>query len=354
MPWGISQMAVRADRLSAPASTAAIALVLSLSGVAQGQNTPSTPASTPVSTCTPLPQTATPTPTVAPGGVLGELDQLFISTYAARRTKVAATTHPVIVVSGSNLILRRYEGDKSKPEKVIPGIYHALKAIAHAPFTLYLALSPETGSNSLSLELRDRLGSLQQSVSKAESSLATSGFATAQRSRQQRILDACSSLISETLGIDHVTRDRLAAFAAGMGPMILANAAEAGCAQVQATHAQVMKWKALMTADEWAHLRVAVRGKHQARYRNAATQYFAWLLKDRGPVWAYPGESMRVVYAEFLGRDEDSQDLLAAVLIDGAASRAFFGNQWRLTEDILSRGANRCVARLAASGTAGR
>jgi hypothetical protein len=34
------------------------------------------------------------------------------------------------------------------------------------------------------------------------------------------------------------------------------------------------------------------------------------------------------------------------VLIDADASRAFFGNEWRMSEDILSDGAARCIAQL--------
>jgi hypothetical protein len=41
-----------------------------------------------------------------------------------------------------------------------------------------------------------------------------------------------------------------------------------------------------------------------------------------------------------------SGELLASILIDADASTAFFGNKWRLSEDLLSDGAARCIARL--------
>jgi hypothetical protein len=127
---------------------------------------------------------------------------------------------------------------------------------------------------------------------------------------------------------------------------MLKNADEAACAQVLGTHRQVMEWKKRMTCKEWANLRVMNRGKHQARYRNAATQYFAWLFGEKTSPWSYPGESMRVIYSEFLGKEEESRDLLATVLIDANASRAFFGDEWRLSEDILSHGAKTCIEQL--------
>lgn len=93
---------------------------------------------------------------------------------------------------------------------------------------------------------------------------------------------------------------------------------------------------------------VVIRGTHQPRYRNVATQYFSWLLREQGQAWSYPGESIRVVYAESLGQ-EDVRDLLAAVIIDAEAGTAFFGDPWRLNEDLLSQGAAECIKQLDAA-----
>ena len=100
----------------------------------------------------------------------------------------------------------------------------------------------------------------------------------------------------------------------------------------------------MLTTEEWERLLVVNRGSHQARYRNAATQYFEAILGGNHPSWSYQGESDRVVYAEALRPTHDSLDLLATIVIDAEASRAFFGDQWRLSEDVLSDGAARCIA----------
>jgi len=102
----------------------------------------------------------------------------------------------------------------------------------------------------------------------------------------------------------------LYAFAARMGPHMLQNAWDAGCEQIKTTHAQMMAWKRQLTADEWAKLVVVNVARHQARYRNADTQYFHWLFGDGGPAWGYPGESMRVIFAETLGKDGTYSDEL--------------------------------------------
>jgi hypothetical protein len=53
-----------------------------------------------------------------------------------------------------------------------------------------------------------------------------------------------------------------------------------------------------------------------------------------------------VTYAESLGPKEDASDELATVLIDADASAAFFQDPWRMSEDILSKGAAECIGKL--------
>ena len=157
--------------------------------------------------------------------------------------------------------------------------------------------------------------------------------------RQHAVLDATTTLVRETLDLGSVSKARLDRYASQMGPLLMANTRDAGCAQVQATHRQMQKWRSELPREDWSALVVVTRSAHQARYRNAATTYFAWLLDDRGPRWAYPGESMRVIHAEVLSVDDQPLDLFATVTLDADASRAFFGDKWRLSEDVLSDGA---------------
>jgi hypothetical protein len=70
------------------------------------------------------------------------------------------------------------------------------------------------------------------------------------------------------------------------------------------------------------------------------------LFSDSAPSWSYPGESMRVIYVESLAPNEDASDEFATVLIDEEASMAFFEDPWRLSEDVLSNGAEECIKKL--------
>jgi hypothetical protein len=284
-------------------------------------------------------------PPLLPPGPLGDLDQLFLNSYTARRAAVIQTAPPFVVVSGSKLIL--HHNGKDDPVVVIPDIYHALKDIAHLPFTVYLQLSPIAGGATHLNDLEpSKLSEILVRIDAVRKVLSGSGYSADELVRQGQILDASQAIVSDTLKKKSIDRTVLASFAKTMGPLMLMNASDAGCFQIQATHAQLMKWKAIMSTEEWDGLMVVNRARHQARYRNAATQYFQWLLADKGPSWGYPGESMRVIYAESLAPTEKASDELATVLIDADASAAFFGDSWRLSEDILSAGAERCIRNL--------
>jgi len=230
---------------------------------------------------------------------------------------------------------------------VIPDSYHALKDIAHLPFTVYLLLSPWVAStDQLNDEQLNSLQALKGKIDAASMALATGNYSEQQLPRQKQILEASATIVSSTIQAKHIAPEELTRFAKSMGPLILQNAWDAGCQQIQATHIQVMKWKDELSREEWDHLTVVNRARHQARYRNAATQYFHWLFADKAPTWSYPGETLRVIYAESLGPKEEAKEEFATVLIDADASTAFFGDPWRLTEDILSEGAARCVSKL--------
>ena len=286
-----------------------------------------------------------PQPPLIPKGSLGEVDKSFLDAYEARRSSILANQRPYVVISGSRLILH-VPGKEIPPVTVIPESYHALKDIAHTPFAAYLLLSPvEQGVVDFKSQT-DALNALLGRIDNAKKEVTTKWFTADEIDRANRILDATAKLVHQTLQSQTVSKDLLGAFSGKLGPLMLANAWDAGCAQINATHAQMMIWKDSLSFDDWRQLTAVNRARHQARYRNAATQYFSWLFDVKGPSWSYPGESMRVIYVESLGPGEDASDELATILIDADASQAFFGNGWRLSEDILSEGASACIEKL--------
>jgi hypothetical protein len=273
------------------------------------------------------------------------MDKSFLDAYKARRASTLANQRPYVVISGSRLLLH-VPGKEIPPITVIPESYHALKDIAHTPFAAYLLLSPvEQGVVDLKSQT-DALNVLLGRIDNAKTEVTAKWFTGDEVDRANRILDSTAEFVRHTLQSQTVSKDSLDAFAKTLGPLMLANAWDAGCAQINATHAQMMLWKDLLSSDNWRQLTAVNRARHQARYRNAATQYFSWLFDVKSTSWSYSGESMRVIYVESLGPGEDASDELATVLIDADASQAFFGDRWRLSEDILSEGAAACIEKL--------
>jgi hypothetical protein len=283
-------------------------------------------------------------PPPQPANPLGEVNTLFLNEYVARVDAITQV-HPLYVeVSGDNLILHRNGQEESK--RVLPDIYHALKNVSHVPLLLYLRLAPLSSSQQISETGIAGLETLSAKISAARDALSTSGFNDVQVIRQRRIVDSSLALLRSTVEAKRIPRSRLEGYTHSMAPLLLANADDAACYAIGEMHAQMMRWKSSLTANEWERLVVINPGVFQPRYRSLATQYFGWLFRAPAPAWAYPGENERVIYSEFQHPHRDSGELLASILIDADASTAFFGNKWRLSEDLLSDGAARCIARL--------
>jgi hypothetical protein len=283
-------------------------------------------------------------PPQIPPGPLGDVNAAFLKEYVARMG-VITQEHPLYIeVSGNNLNLHRNGQVESK--RVIPDSYHALKDVSHVPFLLYLRLSPLSSEDQLSPTEIAGLDALLAKISAARDALSTGGFNAVQMRRQQRILDSSLALLHTTIEARRIPGSTLEGFTHQMAPLLLGNMNDAACYAVQGMHAQIMQWKSSMTSDEWKRITVINPGTFQPRYRSLATQYFAWLFPAPAPPWAYPGENQRVIYSELQHPERNSSELLASILIDADTATAFFGNRWKLSEDLLGDAAGRCIARL--------
>jgi hypothetical protein len=284
-------------------------------------------------------------PPPVPPGPLGEVNTLFLNEYNARVADINRLPPLYVEVSGNNLILHR--GGQEESKRVLPDRYHALKDVSHVPFLVYLRLSPLSKSDK---QLSDAeiagLQTLSTEISAARDALATGGFNPVQTKRQQEILDRSLALLRNTIQTRRIPRSTLDDFAHTLAPLLKRNVNDAACYAIHGMHAQMMDWKNTMTAEEWHRIVVVNPGVIQPRYRNLATQYFGWLFPAPASPWAYPGENERVIYSEFQHPHRNSAELLASLSIDADASTAFFGNKWRLSEDLLSDGAARCIAQL--------
>jgi len=259
------------------------------------------------------------------------LDLDFRALYARGRAATLDRLGPVIVVERDKLILRH--AGRRIEATVIPPLYHRLKAVAHGPLALYVALAP-LGDAPLD---DDRLGQLRGFRARIEAvadALDGSGFGPEQAARSRTLLQRCAAFLDDLLATGRYDPAALVALTRAMAPLVLAHAADAAKAQIDAYHARVSAWRREVPAADWARLRVVVMGVQMPRRHNTAVQYFAKLL-------GLPGESRRLVFAEELpgGGEAGAEHLLATHQLDADLSSAFFADPERMEIDLLGNAA---------------
>jgi hypothetical protein len=255
---------------------------------------------------------------------LTQFNAAFRETYA--RVKADSLTRgAVLMVSGDELLLYR-NGAETARATIRPALYHRFKAVAHVPLALHLLLGQGGGTREQILGLRALAAAARAGLGTWAPPPALAG--------QEQILDGCLRLMDERLAPGGLAPGRLDAFAAAMGPLVLASADWAAALELEALHRQVARYRNDIPAGEWADLRVVVIGAHMARDGEVAMQYFQRLLGEAG-------EGSRIVYAEGLWQPRDAMDLLATHRVDLGEGAAFFGEPMRMHRDILADGARK-------------
>lgn len=270
---------------------------------------------------------------------LSSLNKLFLDSYRARQLVVKSNASPVIFANFDSVIL--FWNGTTETNRVIPAIYHSLKAVAHVPFGIFLRLEGCARETHYA-EPEDAMARLkiyQSGIAEAEAALEQAGFSPAQLSRQREIMGKSKRYLAGVINTGRAPREELLDFTHGVGPLLLANANDAAVAQLKMTHAAVMQWKRRIPAEDWKRLMVVVSGPQMPRRLNLFTQYFAKALGENGNHLGYPLEGRRLIYAEQIFGGRDPVDLMATTMVDGDASEAFFGDRWRMSRDILADGA---------------
>jgi hypothetical protein len=255
-----------------------------------------------------------------------DLNQAFREAYARCRQTLVNRSGPVVVVEGDSLVLL-HDGKRSVA-KVVPDVYHTLKAVSHVPLAVYVMLVPPEGAP-LDKECLEGLQAYRRRVIQAEESLKDRGLSEEALLRQEEIIRAALRFLDFALDKKRVTADELCKFTRDVGSKLLANAAEAAHAELDGLDKQVRTWRATLTAEEWKNLHVVVMGSALPRQGNLATQYFAHLLGEMG-------EGRRIVYAESIFEESRALNLLGTHLLDTRIGSAFFDDANRMHRDLLS------------------
>jgi hypothetical protein len=271
-------------------------------------------------------QVANPTTasTTDPLQTLNNASRVF---YAQAKATALEHHGPVIIVVGDDLVLRN--GKTRVQVRVIPEVYHTLKAIAHVPMAIDVALAAHFEEKSLSDEFIQELRDYRDLLPAAETRLAKAGLNPEQLDRQKAILASCTEFLDSVIAKRQCTDAERTAFTRRMNPLVMANAAAAAREQLNALHRQVSQWTSGMNLDEWDHLTILIIGRQLPRKGNLAVQYFARLLGAKG-------EGQRIIYAEGLAEEPRALDLLATHLVDTQIAKDFFNDLERMNRDLLS------------------
>lgn len=255
---------------------------------------------------------------------LERLNGAFRQVYV--QAKAAALEHggPVLLVSGDKVQLFRHNLPVAEAS-IHPKLYHQFKAVAHVP--LALQVLPDGPDQAFPAA---RLREMRGMVLAVRDELAT-WCPPAALGRQRRILDACLELMDQRLKEGRLPPGRMAAFAADMGPLLLANCAEAAAQELQQLDQAVAQLRKGMAPGEWQATRVVISTVHMAREDEISYQYFSRLLGETR-------EGGRIVVGEGVWQPKDALDLLATHLVDEAAGGAFFGDPMRMHRDVLADG----------------
>jgi hypothetical protein len=309
---------------------------------------------------------AVPAATTVPNDPLLTLNDASRVFYTQAKATALEHHGPVIIVVGDDLVLRK--GNARTQVRIIPDAYHTLKAIAHVPMAIDVALAAHDNKKPFHnteeefvAELLDMTSQLEQDRNRpnsvragkssnpaalpddfiqelrdyrallpaAEARITAAWLDLEDQARQKAILGACGAFIDAVIARKQCAPDERTAFTRRMNPLVMANAAAAARAALDSIDHQVGEWRKQMKPEEWHRVTVLVIGRQLPRKDNLAIQYFGRLLGESG-------DGKRIIYAEGLGDEPRALDLLATHLVDKQIATDFFNDSERMNRDLLS------------------
>ncbi len=283
---------------------------------------------------------------------LEAMNALFRETYSHARNVVQAYNDVVILLrfSAATLLLN---GNPVETVRVLPSRYHDLRYASHVPFAIYLRLAPNCGNVWSGADA----GWVKRYMAAMDSALptfATLSLSAEQVSRLLRLVQNAQRLLMDAIAKGAISCEALFAYARSSSRDAEQNIFDAGVAQVDGLHEQLLKWRATIRDADWKRLHFVVRGPQQPRGGHGSVVYLAAVVQDAGDARGYIGESDRAVYREDTSLPSGIQaspweadlQLLAAVGLDARASTALFGDPDRLAVDVAAQGARARVRQL--------
>ncbi|CAF1171132.1 unnamed protein product [Adineta ricciae] len=255
---------------------------------------------------------------------LVNLNENFLATYTRARDHVLSQTSPLIICIRDNIIIH-HRGKRYK-ERVIPKLYHDLKAISHIPFKIYLTVMFDTDGLS-----EDNFIELQRYLDNIQTIRNTLEFPQDILQNQYDIIDLSIRYLRTILSTKLVDRNQLKQFCKEARRLFALNIELAAQAHLDLLHEKVRVWYfERFNETERDTLRITITGPKTARHGFLEKTYFYHLIGEKH-------EGKHIIYAENVKTEEEALEVLGIWMLDAEAAAIFFeGDTERLHRDLLS------------------
>jgi hypothetical protein len=268
--------------------------------------------------------------TASPVAIFRQLNDTSIAIYQDAKRRFLGEADPVVIVGSASVLIRQHGAEKRVGQT--PVAYDLLKTVDHVPRGLWAALRPALAGLDPEEAWRARLGELRPRVAAALGAIKKAGLPQETAGRGERTLRTCLGLVDAYLAQGLPSREQLQREMRALAPAILADAADAARARLDAIDRDVRPWWAGLSEAERERTVVVVLGAKTSRPGNLAYAYFVNLL-------GAAEDGRRVVYAESVFDEKGADGILAQLLTDRLLSIDLFADERRMERDILADGA---------------
>ncbi|MDB5272866.1 MAG: hypothetical protein JWO58_1233 [Chitinophagaceae bacterium] len=275
-------------------------------------------------------------------GSLHDLNQTFHDDYnqlvSYQVQRLGDSLQPVMVFTGDTLIFK-YR-NKREVSRIIPPVYHQLKAVDHLVLAVFVLVTPWP-EGKISEEHVSTLQKHDVLCNIALDELNNYSFVDSILLRQKKLILTSRNYIRQLMKERYYRKEDRNVFARFCKQSLLDNTDEAARLEITNLHAQVSLWRKQLDDPAFHRLYVVIGSSHQARYRELTVQYFDKVLSERSDGSAQ--SENRLVFAESVFNEAGCLSMLARHIIDQEIGLVFFGDPYRMQRDLLSDAASKYI-----------
>ena len=262
--------------------------------------------------------------------IFRQLNDAAIAIYQDTKQRFLGDADPVVIAGFSSVLIRRHGAEQRVGQ--IPASYALLKTIDHVPRSLWAAVDPAVEGLDPEAAWRKQLSDFRPRVAAALNAIPGVGLPEEAAGRGEHTLRTCLGLIDAYLAQGVPSQAQLQRDMRALAPALLADAADAARARLDAIDRDIRPWWNGLSQNERERTFVVVLGAKTARPGNLAYSYFVNLL-------GAAEDGHRVVYAESVFDEKGADAILAQLLTDRRLSVDFFADERRMERDLLADGA---------------